>query len=62
MLRHEWIKVRFVPPSGEQNAYFGRKCKKCGVRVYPFGRLTRWKETDGTVHDHATLDETSCDK
>ncbi len=59
---HTWIKVKFIPPSGAQNAYFGRKCSKCGLKCYSIGRLTRWKYADGRVHDTATLDEPSCDK
>lgn len=58
--KHIWQRVRFVPPSGEQNAYFGRKCTECGVKVYTFDRFIRWRYPDGTVHDSTTVDETHC--
>jgi hypothetical protein len=58
--KHNWIKVRFIPPSGERNAYYGKACRYCGVRVYQFGRLTRWRWPNGQVADFATIDEIDC--
>ena len=57
---HEWQRVRFVPPSGPENAYYGRKCLRCGLKTYSWGRLTRWKYADGQVFDTATIDEPTC--
>ncbi len=59
MVTHNWIRVRFIPKTGAP--YYGRKCTKCGLRTYTFGKLIRWRYPDGRVHDTATLDEPECE-
>lgn len=58
--RHDWERVRFVPPSGAQNAYYGKRCRTCGVRTYPFGDVFRWRYPDGRLHESVTVDEPNC--
>lgn len=63
--KHDFEPVRFVSASGVKprpvsSGINGKRCRKCGVRVYPFYDAIRWRYPDGRVHDLRTVDEPYC--
>lgn len=52
-MKHEWESIVITYKNGEKP---GKRCKKCGVKKYPWHGMIRWKYPDGRVHDNKSVD------